>query len=553
MKFAGFLLAFGSIFASSALGQAPTVNTDGTGVMNALSFERSWAPNYGIARGSYFVVYGTNFASTAAYAGLPFPTTLGGASVNVTVNGTTTQALMSFANSTQINAVLPSATPAGTGTFTVTTSAGTSAPSPIAVVNSAFGLLTWNYGSGAAKGFDASIDASNPYVLFGCSTCQAVNPGDVLELYGTGLGPVPGDATGVAVTPAAQVYIGGMPASVQYSGRSGYIGEDQINVVVPAGVSGCYVDIAVVTGTFVSNFGTLAAAPKGTRTCSDSVTPVTASILNGITQNGSYTIGDVSVGQVTSPGILGIGGGTTDSGSASFYKYTAINTDAYAGAFAFSSIGSCSVWSFSASATSQSEPTPFLFTTLNAGQDVDITGPDGLIAMPLQTEGSVLSYNTPTGGASFIPASGGSFTFANGSGGPDIGAFSVTLQMAPPATFSNVASLATITRSNGLTVNWTGGDPNSTVDILGLSIGSVGGSSTDFVAALFTCLAPASAGTFTVSPAVLLSLPPSTSVDGFSFSTLTLSNGASQTFTATGLDYGFATAGVADSITVTYQ
>ncbi len=190
MKFAGFSLALAGIFASSALGQAPTVNTDGTGVMNALSFERSWAPNYGIARGSYFVVYGTNFASTAAYASLPLQTTLGGVSVSVTVNGTTTQALMSFANSTQINAVLPSAAPAGTGTFTVTTSAGTSDASPIVVVDSAFGLLTWNYGSGAAKGFDASIDASNPYILFGCSTCPAVNPGDILELYGTGLGPV---------------------------------------------------------------------------------------------------------------------------------------------------------------------------------------------------------------------------------------------------------------------------------------------------------------------------------------------------------------------------
>ena len=173
--------------------------------------------------------------------------------------------------------------------------------------------------------------------------------------------------------------------------------------------------------------------------------------------------------------------------------------------------------------------------------------------MPLQNQGGVLTYNTSPGGASFIPASGGSFTFANGSGGPDIGAFSVPLQMAPPATFSNVANLATITRSNGLTVNWTGGDPNSTVDILGLSVGSVGGSSTDFVGAVFTCLAPASAGTFTVSPAVLLSLPASASVEGISFSTLTLSNGASQTFTATGLDYGFASAGVANTITVTYQ
>jgi hypothetical protein len=159
-----------------------------------------------------------------------------------------------------------------------------------------------------------------------------------------------------------------------------------------------------------------------------------------------------------------------------FIKYTAINTSAYAGAFAFSSVGGCSVWSFTANANSQTAPNPFQLATLNAGPDVDITGPDGLIAMPLQTQDGVMSYSTPSGQADFIPASGGSFTFANGSGGPDIGAFSVQLQMAPPATFSNVASLATITRANGVTVNWAGGNPNSTVDIEGLSIGSIGGS-----------------------------------------------------------------------------
>ena len=553
MRFAGFLLALAGIFGGIALGQAPTVNSDGTGVMNALSFEREWAPNYGIARGSYFVVYGTNFSSTPVYASLPLPTKLGGVSINVTVNGTAAQALIDFANSTQINAVLPSATPAGTGTITVTTSAGTSAASPIQVVDSAFGLLTWNYGSGAVKGYDASIDANNPYVLFGCSTCQAVNPGDVLELYGTGLGPVANEGTGVAVSPSAQVYIGGIAATVQYSGRSAYVGEDQINVVVPAGVAGCYVDLAVVTGNFASNFGTLPVAPKGSRTCSDAVTPLSASIINGIAQNGSYTVGGVSVGQTTTPGILGIGGGTTDSGSASFFKYTAINTAAFAGAFAFSSAGGCSVWSFAASESSQAAPQPFQYTSLNAGPDVNITGPDGAIAMPLQTESGFSFYSTPSTDTSFIPASGGSFTFDNGSGGPDIGAFKVALQMAAPVTWTNMSSISTVTRSSGVTVNWTGGDPSTTVTITGLSIGSIGGSTSNFVGSLFTCQAPTSADTFTVSPAVLLSLPPSTTIEGFSFSSLSLSNVTEQTFKATSLDYGYAEARVENTITVTYQ
>jgi uncharacterized protein (TIGR03437 family) len=554
MRLVGFTLALASVFASNALGQAPTINSDGTGAMNALSFVREWAPNYGVARGSYFVVYGTNFSATPVYASLPLKTTLGGVSVNVTVNGTTTPALISFANSTQINAIVPSATPAGTGTFTVTTSAGASAPSPIQVVDGAFGLLTWNYGSGAAKGYDASVDPSNQYILFGCPSCPAVNPGDVLELFGTGLGPVANDGTLVPVTPPAKVYIGGILATVQYSGRSSYEAEDQINVVVPTGVTGCYVDIAVVTGNYASNFATLAVAAKGSRTCSDTTTPLPASILNGIAQNGSFSVGGVSVSKTTSPGIMGIGGGTKDSGSASFFKYTSINTAAFAGAYAFSSIGGCSVWTFSAGATSQSAPEPFQFTSLNAGPDININGPDGAIAMPLQTVSGFNIYSTPSSDTSFIPSSGGSFTFDNGaSGGKDIGAFSVLLQMAPPVTWSNMASDSTITRSAGVTVNWTGGDPTTYVTITGLSLGSMGDSVTDFVAGLFTCQAPTSAGTFTVSPAVLLSVPASTTIEGISLSTLSLSNVTSKTFTATGLDYGYASATVEDTTTATYQ
>jgi hypothetical protein len=70
----------------------------------------------------------------------------------------------------------------------------------------------------------------------------------------------------------------------------------------------------------------------------------------------------------------------------------------------------------------------------------------------------------------------------------------------------------------------------------------------------FTCLAQASAGTFTVPPAVLLSLPASSSLAGFSESTLALSDVTGPvSFTATGLDFGWALATVENSINVTYQ
>src|ERR1700685_246650 len=136
MRLAGFTIALAGIFAGSALGQTPTV----TGLLNNYSNTLPGLPNYGIAQGSIFVIYGTSFSTTTTPLQSPPPATLGGVTINVTVNGTATTPLFYYLFPTQIAAVLPSATPVGTGTITVTTSAGTSAPFVSQVVGSAFGL-----------------------------------------------------------------------------------------------------------------------------------------------------------------------------------------------------------------------------------------------------------------------------------------------------------------------------------------------------------------------------------------------------------------------------
>ena len=557
MRLAGFTIALAGIFAGSALGQTPTV----TGLLNNYSNTLPGLPNYGIAQGSIFVIYGTNFSTTTTPLQSPPPATLGGVTINVTVNGTATTPLFYYLFPTQIAAVLPSATPVGTGTITVTTSAGTSAPFAIQVVESAFGLLTSNNGSGPAQGYDASIDASNQYVLFSFS--EAVNPGDILELWGTGLGPVPNDATGVAVSPSAQVYIGGISATVQYSGRSAFTGLDQINVVVPKGLSGCYVSVVVQTGNYVSNFATLPVAASG-RTCLDTNNFLTTSILDQISSTGSLSVGFITMSQLTTPGItvggVTVGGGTTDTASATFEKITAaqFTAGAFAAALGFNSIGSCLVEAFNTTSTSSvTAPLTFQFTLLNAGPDVNISGPDGVIAMPLSTITG--NYLSPLAGASFIPASGGTFTFNNGSGGPDVGAFTTPqVQIGSPVTWSNTSSLATVTRSNGLTVTWTGGEAGSYVGVTGVSLTGITTNANSYLAGLFTCQAPVSAGTFTVPPAVLLSLPPSTtmSVSGVTIPLgfLVLSNSATPTtFSAPNLDVGLVEANVENILYVTYQ
>jgi uncharacterized protein (TIGR03437 family) len=553
MRFAVFTLALAGVFGGSALGQTPTV----TGLLNNYSNTLPGLPNYGIAEGSIFVIYGTNFSSTQSALQYPPPATLNGVSISVTVNGTITSPLFYYLYPTQIAAVLPSATPVGTGTLTVTNSAGTSAAFPITVVQSAFGLLTTNGGTGPAQGYDASIDPTNHYLLFNFT--EAANPGDILELWGTGLGPVTNDATGVAVAPTAQVFIGGVAATVQYAGRSGFVGLDQINVVVPSGITGCYVSAVVQTGNYVSNFATIPIAASGGRTCTDANNPITSSILGKIASSGTLSIGTVGLTETTQPaetidGIQISAGGTTDRGAAGFFTitYSQLNSGAYSTA----SVGSCAVTFFNASESSPTPPTTFTFTYLNAGPDVNINGPDGLLAMPLSSAGGVDIYATPTSNTSFIPASGGTFNFDNGTGGPagGVGPFTAQLQVASPLVWSNMNSISTVTRANGLPINWTGGDPTSFVSIAGTSFGVLANSSTDFVATTFTCEAPASAQTFTVPSAVLLSMPASASISGISFSTLTVSNvSAPATFTATGIDLGLVFWSSASTISVTYQ
>ncbi len=119
-----------------------------TQVSNAASEALSPLPNSSIAQGSFFAIYGNGFgvdSSTCAtnyyncyWKPYPLPTSLQGTSVNVTVNGTTVAAYIEYAvqnaSSSQINAVLPSNTPTGTGTLTVTFSGATSPAYPITVV-----------------------------------------------------------------------------------------------------------------------------------------------------------------------------------------------------------------------------------------------------------------------------------------------------------------------------------------------------------------------------------------------------------------------------------
>ncbi len=508
-------------------------------------------PNYGIAQGSIFIIYGSGLANaTTDLQSVPLKTTLNGVTINVTVNGTTVQCPIYFLSAGQIDAILPSGTPVGTGTISVTNNGATSATAPIQVVQSAFGLLTLN---GAGTGPAAVFDANNGNAYLGLTA--AANPGDTIILWGTGLGPVTGDETQFQTQKdltnlPIEVDIGGAKATVAYHGRSQFPGLDQINVVVPANVSGCSVAVVVVTGNYVSNFATVPISASG-RTCSDVTTGLTPPALQALLAKGTFSLGSVNIAKstVSSPPItvggITVGGGTTttDDSSAVFEKYTAAQFSATSGFGQQASIGSCIVYYFTgqnATVTNPIQPTP-----LNAGPVINVNGPSGTKSMPY-TNGAYFATLGGGSGASalpiFIPATGGNFRFDNGSGGPDVGAFTAQIALAAPIVWSNIDSISTISRTAGVDVNWTGGDPNTFVEITGVSIQlspAQGG--------IFICTAPVSAHTFHVPSAVLLAMPASgvTTVGGVSISASALSVGnyANFTsFTAPGVDLAYVTA-----------
>src|SRR5438105_929923 len=123
---------------------------------SALNLDTGAVVSSGIAPSSIFVVKGSGLADpgipvlqdTQAPGGLP--STLNGASITVVVSGVTTHPALYYTSPTQLAAVLPAATPVGTGILTVSYRGNTSAPAPIQVVPSALGINTYGVNTGVA-------------------------------------------------------------------------------------------------------------------------------------------------------------------------------------------------------------------------------------------------------------------------------------------------------------------------------------------------------------------------------------------------------------------
>jgi uncharacterized protein (TIGR03437 family) len=202
-----------------------TMNAQITSVQNGASFGAE------ISAGSWATAFGTFAGVTQTVGQTPVGTNLAG--VTVTVAGTS--APVYFVSASQINFIVPAAVAAGIQSFQVRTSS-TTYNGTIRILSAAPGIFFQD----AATPPKGAVLNQN----FSLNTVQNVAlRGDTIQIYGTGPGAFNNAITDGAGAPSSplnrtkstpQVFIGGVPAEVSFSGLApGFAALWQINAKVP--------------------------------------------------------------------------------------------------------------------------------------------------------------------------------------------------------------------------------------------------------------------------------------------------------------------------------
>jgi len=469
-------------------------------------------PGSGIAQGSIFTIYGTGLgpASGVTATTFPLPTVLGGASgtsVAVAAGGTKVSAILLYASNYQINAILPSKTPIGSGTFTVTYNGQTSAPATIPVVSSVFAAYGYNsQGTGQAIATDVSYQSNTIIHTF--------HPGDYVTLWGTGLGAI--NASDADVPPTGNVgsvtvYVGNAAAPVvTYHGRSGFAGLDQIDFQIPAGVTGCYVPVGVEAGGVPGNIGnitTIAVSASG-QTCSDTV--MGQDLVNMLAAGQTVDFGYIRLESELASFVPGSAGKIgLDDATATFSEYTRATAGLaeYGVSSGYCVAVDCSYGcpGFTGSNYSLQDSSP---AQLDAGAVSVQYAPVVTLDQGQYARGSYTAFLSQNERYLYSK-----LTYpVGGTGGAVVGPFSVNdFTSIAGVYFQGINNAQNVPRASDLAVQWTGGD--STLENGQVTIG-VSSASSDFTQwESLQCTAPLSGGQFTI-PGWMLSLLPVSGTGG---------------------------------------
>jgi uncharacterized protein (TIGR03437 family) len=202
----------------------------------------------GIADGSWVSIFGTNLSNTTRgwqssdFVAGNLPTALDG--VSVAIAGL--PAALSYISPTQLNVQAPLTGQTGPVHVVVTNNSVESTAASATVSRNAPGVFVFGpggnkYAAAIIWKSDGTYDYLGPAGLFGPAvTTRPARPGDILEIYATGLGPtnpsVPAGAVFSGSAPLvdpATATIGGVAAPASYAGLVG-AGLYQLNVTVPS-------------------------------------------------------------------------------------------------------------------------------------------------------------------------------------------------------------------------------------------------------------------------------------------------------------------------------
>ncbi|HUJ48572.1 MAG TPA: hypothetical protein VLW25_00175 [Bryobacteraceae bacterium] len=520
------------------------------GVVNSASILSPGLPAGSIAQGSIFSIFGSNLgpATGVQVSSFPLGNTLAGVSITATQGTTTVNVLPVYVQQGQINALIPSNTPLGLVSLRVTYNGLKSNPSPVNVIHDSPGIYTFT-GSGGGAAAMQNIASDGSLTLN--SNQNSATPGQTVQTYLTGLGPItaPDNQAPPANTPTTpvEVWVGGLAATVSYSGRSPCCsGLDQIDFVVPSNApSGCWVPVQIRTSKVnVSNGVSMAIAANG-GACSDPENPLAATLVGG------GVIGALSLARTAVHQDVGVNSPIDIVGDALDYS-AAVEPG---GTFVSPPIlaapppGTCTVyagigdfWSTLQLADATAS------TALDPGTHFSVSGAGGAKSVTLASGTAALGSSLPLWSLpSTLLLSPGNYT-VSGTGGADIGAVNAQIPVPSPLTWSNRDQTTTVPRSQPLTLNWSGGPAGQTIAILGENSDLRTNSS-----ALFYCVAPTGATGFTVPPQILAALPATRPNPLDSTSIIFIISSTAGPFQAPGLAAGIASAVYRTGKTVIFQ
>ena len=238
----------------------PVVNPGG--VVNAGSFAPSASPS----PGELISIFGTNLANALEVAtALPLNTQMQGTTVSL---GGRLLPLIATSD-TQINAVVPYDVPSGsTQQLVVIRNNRLALPQTVQIAPAEPAIFTVDL-SGKGQGDIFVIGSDGSQIL--ADAQHPAKPGEVIVIYGSGLGTVNPSAQAGSATPSdalrqtdkpTTLSIAGVSAKVLFAGLTpGLTGLYQINAVVPDGVTpGASVPVVVTVGGFGGPAVTMAVA-----------------------------------------------------------------------------------------------------------------------------------------------------------------------------------------------------------------------------------------------------------------------------------------------------